>query len=258
MELHRARNTEIEQTFYRATKATFGPDAFVGTHDTTFPYPDAREFERNGLDWWTATRDYAQSDEITPYSCRTSMAKKFGGPVWYNQWYMSTADSYGKLIWSYALAGGRMNFHILYPSSPPYGERGKDLRAQTCRLIDGTVILASGEHDVLGDPIQKTLKVRGRDATFDAVGIAAVRMDQNGRVEAMAAGGLKSFKAGDMSIELAQRADVAVWRDANGAWQGRLQGHDGPVPEVLLTITKNWTRLRVPARMGVGNPYPSH
>ena len=127
MELHRARNTEIEQTFYRATKATFGPDAFVGTHDTTFPYPDAREFERNGLDWWTAIRDYAQSDEITPYSCRTSMAKKLGGPVWYNQWYMSTADSYGKLIWSYALAGGRMNFHVLYPSSPPDGERGKDL-----------------------------------------------------------------------------------------------------------------------------------
>ncbi len=128
----------------------------------------------------------------------------------------------------------------------------------TCRLIDGTVILASGEHDVLGDPIQKTLKVRGRDVTFGAVGIAAVRMDQNGRVEAMAAGGLKSFKAGDMSIELAQRADVAVWSDANGAWQGILQGHDGTVPEVLLTITKNWTRLRVPARMGAGNPYLSH
>jgi hypothetical protein len=462
MELHRLRNTEIEQTFYRATKSTFGLHAFVGTHDTTFPYPDAREFERNGLNWWTARRDYAQSDEITPYSCRTSMAKKFGGPVWYNQWYMSTPDSYGKLIWSYALAGGRMNFHILYPSSPPYTERGKDLlrssvpradcrirllnfisqspvdcpvavifghacamnwagpayddvgteltdafwragyyadlipssevrekvlrvdedgsvwygrqryaavvlyhpefetavtaeffrkaakgktilycigdwsrnfdaepfegraalpsgmkftsdvgacanaviaelrslgfEPQTpatmtfpkwhgvetvaevfepsgpapgarpnepgigrtsaalpssgiCRLIDGTVILASGESDALGDPIRKTLKVRGRHITFDAVGIAAVRIDENGKLEAIAAGGLKSLKSDDFSIKLAQRADVALWRAANGEWHGVLQDYDGAVPDVLLAITRNWTRLGVPARL---------
>ena len=83
MELNRARNTEIEEAYYRNAKAIFGADSFVGTHDTVFPYPDAREFERNGLNWWTAVRDIAQTDEITPYSCRTSLAKKFGG-LWYN------------------------------------------------------------------------------------------------------------------------------------------------------------------------------
>lgn len=118
-----------------------------------------------------------------------------------------------------------------------------------CRLIDGTVILASGEDDVLGDPIRKTLKVKGRDVTFDAVGVAAVRTDGNGKVEALAAGGLKSFKAGDLSIELAQRIDLALWRDANGEWKGVLQDHNGPVPDALLAITKNWTRLGVPARL---------
>ena len=74
MELHRVGTTAIEQAFYHAAKATFGPQAFVGTHATTFPVPDAREFERCGLNWWTATRDFAQSDEITPYYCRVSMA----------------------------------------------------------------------------------------------------------------------------------------------------------------------------------------
>ena len=120
MRLRYLRNTEIERAFYRATKATFGSGAFVGTHDTTIPFPDAREFERNGLNWWAATRDYGQSDETTPYCCRTSMAKKFGGAVWYNQWYAPTPDSYEKLIWSYALAGGRMNFHVFYRSPPPW------------------------------------------------------------------------------------------------------------------------------------------
>jgi len=114
MELHRARNTEIEQAYYRAAKKTFGPKAFVGTHATTFPVLDSREFERDGLNWWTATRSFGQTDEITPYCARTSLAKKFGGAVWYNQWYAPTPESYEKGIWSYALTGGRMNFHVLY------------------------------------------------------------------------------------------------------------------------------------------------
>jgi hypothetical protein len=436
MRINYLRNTEIEQAFYRATKATFGPGAFVGTHATTFPIPDTREFERNGMDWWTATRDYAQSDETTPYCCRTSMAKKFGGAVWYNQWYASTPDSYEKLIWSYALAGGRMNFHVLYRTLPPWSERGKDLlrtkvpradcrirllnfisnapvdcpvavifghacamnwagpgfndagieltdafwhagyyadlipsselagkalrvddegsiwfgrqryaavvlyhpefenaataeffhkaaqgktalyrmgdwtknfraepfdgsaalprrmkvatdiqtcadaviaelrslgiephtratvtlpkwdnigqtsaalpSAGKCQLTDGTVIFASGEKDVLGDPIQSTIKTHGHDVVFDAVGIAAVRLGKGGRLDAMAAGGLKSFRGGGTSIELGQRIDVAVWRDDQGQMHGVLQDWTGPVPASLSAITGHWLRLAVP------------
>jgi hypothetical protein len=436
MRLSYLRNTEIEQTYYRATKATFGPGAFVGTHDTTFPFPDAREFERNGMNWWTATRDFAQSDETTPYCCRTSMAKKFGGPVWYNMWYDATADSYEKLVWSYALAGGRMNFHVLWPSKAPSSKLATDLlrtkvpcidsrirllnfisraqvdcpvavifghacamnwagpdfddvgtelsdafwragyytdliptseiaekslrvdrdgsiwfgrqryaavvlyhpefedpataeffqktvpgktilyrmgdwtrnfhaepfagdaalprqmkaakdvktcadavTAELCRrgiepqtrasvtlpkwnklgrtsaalppsgishLIDGTVIIASGENDVFGDLIQKTIKVQGHDVAFDAVGIAAVRLGKDGRLEAMAAGGLKSFRGGGLSIELPDRADVALWRDQHGQMHGVLQDWKGPVPVALLAITHDWLRLAVP------------
>ncbi len=444
MEQSRERNTHIEQSFYKLTKATFGPDAFVGTHDTVFPYPDAREFERNGLNWWTATRDYAQSDEITPYSCRTSMAKKMGGGVWFNQWYSPGIATYEKEIWRYALAGGRMNFHVLYPSSPPWVERGKDLlrsslvrgdcrirllnsisdapvdcpvavifghanvmnwagpsfndigtqltdlfwqagiyadlipsteiaekalrvddngdvwygkqryaavvlyrpefenaataeffqRAArgktilcrigewtkdfngkpldgnaalpapmksavditTCareaiarlteagvqpqtpargmfpkwhgkgresadmpasghtRLTDGTVILVAGEENATGDPIRKTVRVNGHDVTFDAAGIAAVRLSEDGTLEAMAAGGLRHFKAGPVEIKLDQPADVAVWRDPKGVMQGVLQDYQGPVPADLAALTSNWLRLEVPTRLDDEGP----
>ena len=115
MEQSTRRNSEVENAVYTQCKATFGPNSFVGTHDTVFPYPDAREFERNGLNWWTATRDFGQTDETTPYSCRTSLTKKCGKPIWFNQWYSSTIESYQKKIWSYALTGGRMNFHVLWP-----------------------------------------------------------------------------------------------------------------------------------------------
>ena len=443
MRLHWTRNTEIEQAYYRAAKATFGEKAFVGTHATTFPVLDSREFERNGLNWWTATRDFAQTDETTPYSCRTSMAKKFGGAVWYNQWYKPTPESYAKGIWSYALSGGRMNFHVLFPLSisgaeinvallrtrviatdcrvrllnfisdapvdcpaavifghagamnwagATYNDTGTELtdalwregqyadlipsseigdkalrvgsdgylwygkqryeavvlyqpefeNAETadffqtcakgktalyrvgdwtrnfdaqpfagnaelpasmkvlpdipscanavlaelrsrgaepqtcatntfplwngigrtsvdlpasgrCRLTDGTILLASGEQDAMGDPIRKTIKVQGRDVSFDTVGVAAVRLDKNGKLEALAAGGLRTFKAGDMTIELTTPADVALWKDARGKWRGVLQGYEGEVPEALATITKNWQRLKIPQPLPPGN-----
>jgi hypothetical protein len=114
-----------------------------------------------------------------------------------------------------------------------------------CRLLDGTVILASGKNDVMGDPIRETVNVDGHPVTFDAVGIAAVRLNGR-RVEAMAAGGLKRFKADSLEIDLDERADVALWRDANGEWQGVLQGWEGEVPRALRDVTENWRRLRVP------------
>jgi len=118
-----------------------------------------------------------------------------------------------------------------------------------CRLLDGTRILASGEKEVSGDPIQRTITVNGREVTFDAVGVAAVRLGKDGKLEAMAAGGLKLFKGGEVTIELTDRADVALWRDKDGRWQGVLQGYDGPVPEALAKVTRLWTRLSLPVRL---------
>ena len=110
-------------------------------------------------------------------------------------------------------------------------------RAGRCRLLDGTVILASGENDVMGDPIRKTVEVNGHDVTFDAVGVAAVRLNKEGSVEAMAGGGLKLFAAPGLRIELSKRADLAMWRDSEGKWHGVLHGWDGPIPSPLTAIT---------------------
>lgn len=143
-----------------------------------------------------------------------------------------------------------------------------------CRLIDGTVILASGEKDVCGDPIARTIQVRragaGEDKSdqvaFDAIGVAAVRLDAHGKPLAMAAGGLKSFSCGDLKIELDARVDLAMWRDARGQWQGVIQANisdpaslAGPaagqppvLPDALRRLTPNWTRLRVPVPMSQG------
>jgi len=119
-----------------------------------------------------------------------------------------------------------------------------------CQLLDGTVILASGEKDVMGDPIQRTITVGGHQVTWDAMGVAAVRLDSSGAVAAIAAGGLKTFECGDLRIEMPGRADVALWRDLHNKWRGVLQGYSGPLPEALAAITSSWTRLKVPRPLG--------
>ena len=116
-----------------------------------------------------------------------------------------------------------------------------------CRLTDGTEVVVSATRELpAGQPLKQTLAVGKQSVAFDATGLAAVRLSAAGDVEALAAGGLRSFAAGTMKIELPEPADVALWRDEKGNWRGVLQGHTGPVPEPLLAITKDWLRLAVP------------
>lgn len=109
------RNGEIEADFYDAAKQVWGPSTYVCTHPTWWPVPDSHEIMKNGLHWWVAKRDYAQTDEITPLCVRTALAKKWGSPHWYNMFYSSDKADYTRELWSNCLAGGRVNYHPVHP-----------------------------------------------------------------------------------------------------------------------------------------------
>ncbi len=428
------RNGALEDDFYQTTKKVFGADALVLVHPTWYPYPGFREYKKNGLDWWIATRDWAQTDELTPYAVRTALAKKWGSPVWYNMYYADNIHDYERSVWSGALAGGRINYHPIYPNDgslvdrhiellkgdlmqaesrvrllnyisqspldcpvavifghactmnwagPAYDDVGMELvdslwragiptdlipsdeiesgnlqidkdgwirygaqrykavvlyhpefenmptaeffsrasKGQTrmfrmgdwtkdfngivfngntalpesmiassdihvtlseirnalekqkialqtpatdlldgflrisssppstgfCRLIDGTVIQVAGTDNVKGDPIQSDMVIQKQNVSFDAVGIAAVRLDKKGRVQALAAGGLKSFRSGDLEILLDERTDLALWINQDGEFEGVIQGWNGNIPPQLMEITNNWARLGLPS-----------
>ncbi len=118
------RNAAVERSFYDEAKRVFGPDAFVCTHPTWgfMPFGDAF---KNGYDWWWAPRTYGQTDEHWPLPVRTSLAKKAGKPLWYNQFYARDPEAYATEVWRNARAGGRVSFHPLYPSR---GASDRDLR----------------------------------------------------------------------------------------------------------------------------------
>ena len=436
--LCRERNAAVEDDYYRTGKKTFGPASVVVTHATWVPYPGAQEFRKHGLDWWEATRDIGQSDESTPYPCRTSLAKRWGHPLWYNQYYASKPESYARELWAGALSGGRLNIHPIYPRSdmtigeahlalmrerfmtgmsrlrmldfitrapldcpvavvfghacamnwagPSYNRVGLEVASALCAggypadlmpsslvglsalrmdgegyvclgpqryravvlyqpefggederaffgraargksalflvgdwtrdsaarpldgvarwggnvrrcdddgacaeavarflgetgvarvtgwparlkgwgqngsmehaapptdgqgaLTDGTFVRIAGSKDPAGDPINETFAWRGHAVTVDAVGVVAIRFSADGKVTALAAGGLKSLKTDGLEIALPERADLAFATGADGKIRGVLQGLAGDVPKALLTITARWQRLAVP------------
>jgi len=427
------RNGEIEDDFYHAVKQTWGTEAIVAVHPTWYPFPERREFKKNGLDWWIATRDLAQTDEIVPYAARTSLAKKWGGKVWYNMDHtmglppqtVINAGTFIRNLWSSALAGGRINnlpidvrpegitgsdyiraetrIHLLnyinpvpldcpvavifghtsamnwagpafddvgmklvdslwhkgipadlipsseiwnkslridkdgfvcygnqrytavvlynpefekestidfFKNSPDMktrlfrvGDWKKDFKGndldfalpaslaaksdiqtilneipallkkegvplQTpatrdlegfghtslippttgfCRLLDGTLIQVAGTINGAGDPIKSKMTIGKFTVLFDAVGLAAVRLDTEGKPEAIAASELKSFETGNFKINLDKRVDLALLRNEKGEWEGVIQGWEGEIPAQLRSITAKWERINLPA-----------
>jgi hypothetical protein len=110
------------------------------------------------------------------------------------------------------------------------------------RLTDGTCILARGERDPAGDAIDETFYCGSTKVRARATGVFAIRLSGASEWKAMAGSGVRLVDAGPLHIEFAQPIDFALWRDAQGVPHGVVQG-DAPVPEPLLQLTKDWTRL---------------
>ena len=90
------------------------------------------------------------------------------------------------------------------------------------RLLDGTHVFVAGEKDVAGDPIRGNFFIDGHNITIDAIGVAAWRLDNRGKLSALAAGGLKDFRIDSFEIHLEQRVDLAFWQDEQGQMHGVL------------------------------------
>lgn len=432
MEMNTQRNGAIETDYYYAIKEILGKEAMSATHPTWFPYPDNREIFKNGLSWWTSKRDLTQTDEATPFSVRTALAKKMYSPLWFNMYYDKAIEPYYKDIWRAALAGGRLNYHPLWPipveqlttsllkdsvmlaesrvsllnyiaEAPPdckvavvfghpaaqhwanketfadvglkianalwqmghytdlipsseitngalkingngkvqYGPQeyevvvfyhpeydkasvatffknaantgktnlfrvgnwttdfdgkpfagnkvmgssikqedtlsvvsavakalqAKNIAVQTegeqhtvagfpvsvmpkaagqLRLIDGTHIFVSGENHALGDLIFRKLDIAGQQLDVDAIGVVGIRLNKQGDVEALACGGLKSLKVGSFSLNLAERADIALIKE-DEKWKGIIHCNNNAVPDALLALTADWQIVNLPA-----------
>ena len=136
------RNAEIERDFYDANKRLWGPDVYVTKHPTWYSHGDPwrQEFFHNGLGWWDATRDWAQSDETCEVGHNLGMMRLCGGPCWLNEGYGDVPEHYPRALWRFALCGGRMVYHSLY--SGRFAER--DLAPEERNVVAHREILTAG------------------------------------------------------------------------------------------------------------------
>ncbi len=118
MYLNFLRNAEIEEDMYATSKRLWGADCYVTKHPTWYAQLEYHNIWHDGIDWWRAKRDWAQSDETVPRCALLGMMRKFGGPNWMNEWYAGTPASYQTNIWRYAVAGARMVVHPLFGPNP--------------------------------------------------------------------------------------------------------------------------------------------
>ncbi|MDO4575162.1 MAG: hypothetical protein Q4D98_08100 [Planctomycetia bacterium] len=100
----------FEQQLYELTKKQWGPAAMPATHPTWHSYPNPQEFRKNSLFWWRHPRDFAQTDETTPFPCRLGMSKR-EGRVWYNEYYADGISPYIQEEWACVAGGGKVNIH---------------------------------------------------------------------------------------------------------------------------------------------------
>ncbi|MBQ9873935.1 MAG: hypothetical protein IJM30_05695 [Thermoguttaceae bacterium] len=108
------RVVEYEFQNYELTKKLWGDDAFVGVHCTWYPWPNVLEMRKNGIMWWKAPRDFAQTDEYAPFSARNGMAKGTDS-LWINMFYARQVPEYIWEHWTAAASGGRVHIHNIYP-----------------------------------------------------------------------------------------------------------------------------------------------
>lgn len=111
------------------------------------------------------------------------------------------------------------------------------------KLTDGTCILARGEKDPVGDEINEDFACGQTAVHVEATGVFAIRIGPQGRLQALAASGLRRIDAGDFHLKLSAPTDLAIWRTGDEL-QGVVQGM-AAVPAELLALTKNWLHLDV-------------
>jgi hypothetical protein len=114
--------------------------------------------------------------------------------------------------------------------------------ADLARLTDGTCILARGEHDPTGDPIDETFYCGERKVTARSTGVFAIRFNSAGEIEALAASGLRHLEAGAVRLDLDPGLDVAIWRNAQGEREGVVQRVTA-VPAEVRALATRWTAI---------------
>jgi len=113
MSAMRSGTLAIETAIYDKGKEFFGPNTFIGLHDTHHNFLDGDEIWQTGLNWWNVKRDYGHSDEHTPLPTQMGIGFTYPKNVMYNMYYNKSLDNIVEKAYTDLTYGVRTHYHAI-------------------------------------------------------------------------------------------------------------------------------------------------
>lgn len=110
MSLVRFATLPIESAVYDLGKKLYGPDCFIGMHNTFHNNLDRDEVWQTGVSWWSIKRDYGHTDEETLTPIQVGIGMSYKKNAMYNMYYGKSLER----IWTKALYDLRFGIRTHY------------------------------------------------------------------------------------------------------------------------------------------------
>ena len=113
MSAMRSGTLAIETAIYDKGKAFFGPNTFIGLHNSHHNFLDGDEIWQTGLNWWNVKRDYGHSDEGTSTPTQMGIGFTYPKNVMYNMYYDKNLEKIVNKATSDLTYGIRTHYHAI-------------------------------------------------------------------------------------------------------------------------------------------------
>lgn len=113
MDAMRSGTLAIETAIYDQGKAVFGPNTFIGLHNTHHNSLDGDEIWQTGLNWWRVKRDYGHTDENSSPAIQMGIGFMHPKNVMYNMFYDKSLDKIVNKASSDLTYGIRTHYHAI-------------------------------------------------------------------------------------------------------------------------------------------------
>lgn len=113
MDIMRKGTLNVETAMYDNAKSIFGPQTFVGLHDSHHNYLDGDEVWQTGINWWNVKRDYGHTDEATPTPTQMGILYGYKKNMLYNMFYDKSIDKIQEKAYTDLQYNIRTHYHAI-------------------------------------------------------------------------------------------------------------------------------------------------
>lgn len=113
MDIMRKGPLNVETAVYDYAKKIFGPNTFIGLHDSHHNHLDGDEIWQTGINWWNVKRDYGHTDEHTSLPIQLGIQHGYSKNMVYNMFYDKKIDKIEEKAYTDLQYNIRTHYHAI-------------------------------------------------------------------------------------------------------------------------------------------------